>query len=485
VNLLTIVEIRPLCARTAYSDALKPVVAGVLIPEGCEPLARGREALPRGWMRRRKTIPEGLQKQGVWGQALDTAVQAEVTSEGWGGKVTWMRLRGWSMNLLGWWAGSLLLWGLVTLAFAAQLVLAAEVEWWVALQIAMREWAPWALLTPLVAGLTVRFPFERGRWPLSLAVHGLACGAVILVVGMLSQAWASGAMDLPGPSLRRPPGGFEGGPRPGGRPENRPPGGPPGVRRDRPPPGAGRGPMLGRLRLHVPVYWIVVSVTSAVLHARRAQERERRSLELAHSLAQARLSALRMQLQPHFLFNALNAISSLVHSNPEAADEMIANLSDFLRMTLELPDHPQVPLRRELEFLDRYLAIEQVRFGGRLRVTRDFPADTLDVPVPVLVLQPLVENAVRHGLQPRPGPGQLRISARRTGDVLEVAVVDDGVGIGVGMREGIGLSNTRARLRELHGDGARLEIGPAPGQGTVVTLRVPIASLLTSPATDA
>lgn len=386
-----------------------------------------------------------------------------------------MRLPGWLLNLLLWWLGSLLLWGLITLAFAAQLVVAAGVEWMSALLIAMREWAPWTLLTPVVAVLTARFPFERGRWPVSLAVHVLACAAVVLVAGTLSQALGADDGNWPGPPFRRPGDGFEGGPRPGGRMENRPPGGPPGGRRDRPV-GPGRGPMLGRLRLHVPVYWIVVSVTSAVLHSRRAQERERRSLELANSLAQARLSALRMQLQPHFLFNSLNAIASLVHSDPDAADEMIANLSDFLRMTLELPDNPQVPLRQELEFLDRYLAIEQVRFGGRLQVSRDFPVETLDVPVPVLVLQPLVENAVRHGLQPRPGPGQLRISARRTGRELELMVVDDGVGMGEGMREGIGLGNCRARLRELHGDGARLDIGPAPGQGTVVTLRIPITA---------
>ena len=232
-----------------------------------------------------------------------------------------------------------------------------------------------------------------------------------------------------------------------------------------------------RARLNVPVYWIVVSVTTAVLHSRRARERERRSLELAASLAQSRLAALRAQLQPHFLFNALNAISTLIHKDPHAADEMIANLSDFLRLTLEHGDAQQLTLARELEFVRRYLAIEQVRFGDRLTIRIDFAPETLAALVPVLILQPLVENALKHGLQPKRGEVSLELSARAEEGFLVVAVADDGVGICADSGEtsgtGIGIANGRSRLRELHGEHASLTLEPRPEGGTRAILRLP------------
>jgi LytS/YehU family sensor histidine kinase len=230
-----------------------------------------------------------------------------------------------------------------------------------------------------------------------------------------------------------------------------------------------------RARLNIPVYWIVVSATTAVLHSRRARERERRSLELAASLAQSRLATLRAQLQPHFLFNSLNAISTLVHRDPNAADEMISNLSDFLRLTLEHSESQELPLRNELEFVRRYLAIEQVRFGDRLRVIEQIPQDALDCLVPVLLLQPLVENALKHGIAPKRGPATLQITAVRSDLQLLLTIEDDGVGLGVpgNTRPGIGLSNTRSRLRELHGPNAELTLENLPSGGTRATVRIP------------
>lgn len=372
-------------------------------------------------------------------------------------------------SLLGWFGGSLLLWGAIMVGFAAQLALATDVEWTQALLSTAREWAPWAILTPCVAGLAIQFPFERRRWPISLAVHVLGCAAAFGAAGSLSHYW-SGRADLPPLPPHRGEG-FQGrrgfGPPPEG-PEGRPPG-PPGER------GGPRPTPWGlRARLNVPVYWIVVSVTTAVLHSRRARERERGSLELEARLVRARLDALRTQLQPHFLFNALNAISALVHTNPDAADEMIANLSDFLRLTLELGDAQQIPLRRELDLVDRYLAVEQVRFADRLTVERAVDPLTLDREVPPLVLQPLVENALRHGLQPRRGPGRLMVGARIESDGLVLFVEDDGVGLDPGrVREGIGLANTRSRLETLYGVGAVLELLPRAGGGTRAVVRIP------------
>jgi LytS/YehU family sensor histidine kinase len=233
-----------------------------------------------------------------------------------------------------------------------------------------------------------------------------------------------------------------------------------------------------RARLNIPVYWIVVSATTAVLHSRRARERERRSLELTASLAQSRLATLRAQLQPHFLFNSLNAISTLVHRDPHAADEMIGNLSDFLRLTLEHSEAQELPLRSELEFVRRYLAIEQVRFGDRLRIIEEIPEHTLDFLVPVLLLQPLVENALKHGIAPKRGLATLRITATRSADHLVITVDDDGVGLSAPTTpsSGIGLSNTRSRLRELHGTQADLTLENLPSGGTRATVRLPVRS---------
>lgn len=209
------------------------------------------------------------------------------------------------------------------------------------------------------------------------------------------------------------------------------------------------------------------------IHQRlRAREVEGARLEARFAEAQHR--ALRMQLQPHFLFNTLNSVSALVHSDPEAADRMIGRLGDFLRMTLDAPPDQEVSLRKELAFIEAYLSIERIRFGDRLKVIQDIPPELHSAKVPAFILQPLVENALKHGLADRPEGGTITLRARRDSDCLVLEVQDDGEGFRPG-REGTGLANVRARLGLLHGGRAELEILTAPRRGTLVALRLPLA----------
>ncbi|WP_408891755.1 sensor histidine kinase [Myxococcus faecalis] len=211
--------------------------------------------------------------------------------------------------------------------------------------------------------------------------------------------------------------------------------------------------------------------------ARRAHVRQRRADQLQAQLAQARLQALASQLRPHFLFNALNAVSSLVHVDPDAAEKMLARLGDLLRHSLESHARQEVTLREEQQALAPYLDIEQTRFGPRLEVAWRLGPDVLDARVPYLALQPLVENAIRHGLAPRAEPGRIEISAEREGDVLRLCVSDDGMGppvSGPPRGGGVGLSNLRARLATLYGPRAALELRAGTPRGAVVELRVPL-----------
>lgn len=201
--------------------------------------------------------------------------------------------------------------------------------------------------------------------------------------------------------------------------------------------------------------------------------RERRSRELAARLAAAQLEVLKMQLQPHFLFNTLHAITALMYRDVEGADRMIARLSDFLRLTLDSSGVQEVTVVREMEYLDKYLEIEEVRFAGRLEIRRAIAPETLDLMIPNLVLQPLVENAVRHGVAPRAEGGRIDIAARLVGVSLVVEVSDNGRGACGEIREGLGISNTRARLEQLYGGGFRLELGNAPSCGFRARMSIP------------
>jgi two-component sensor histidine kinase len=232
-----------------------------------------------------------------------------------------------------------------------------------------------------------------------------------------------------------------------------------------------------RAQSTIPIYWAIVCVTWVVSYYQQLRERERRTLELEACLMQANLQTLKTQLQPHFLFNTLNAISSLVRRKPDTAEDMIGSLSDFLRMTLDTAQQHEVPLRREMEFLDLYLEIQQARFGDRLRIQKEIEPGALDVAVPTLILQPLVENSVRHGIEPRETGGAILIRASGHGNSLRLEVCDDGEGLKSGqlaaLREGVGLSNTKARLHELYGDAHRFQIAPNAGGGLTVAVELP------------
>ena len=226
------------------------------------------------------------------------------------------------------------------------------------------------------------------------------------------------------------------------------------------------------------VYCTLLAVYHALVYYRVSQDRALRASQLEARLAQAQLQVLRMQLQPHFLFNTLHTISALMHKDVKRADSMIAALSDLLRMSLRSVGVQEVDLREELEFLQRYLEIMCLRFGDRLTVTLDIDPTVLDARVPTLVLQPLVENAFRHGFGDGMRAGQVRVTVAPDGEMLRCEVVDNGRGLPqTGAREGVGTSNTRARLRHLYGERFSLELTANPGGGARVSLAIPYHSL--------
>src|SRR3954471_22032094 len=222
-------------------------------------------------------------------------------------------------------------------------------------------------------------------------------------------------------------------------------------------------------------YWAIAGLSHAVLYYRESRERALRGSQLETELVEARMAALQHQLQPHFLFNTLHAISTLMHKDVDAADRTLMHLSDLLRLTLENLGRPEIPLKAELEFLSKYLQIEQTRFADRLTVRFDVQTETLDVRVPTLILQPLVENAIKHGIARKSGPGHIQITARREGDKLWMEVRDDGVGLSQegwqSVHKGIGVSTTRERLLRLFGADFRFEFHRHnPGLAVIVAL---------------
>jgi two-component system LytT family sensor kinase len=237
----------------------------------------------------------------------------------------------------------------------------------------------------------------------------------------------------------------------------------------------------------VVAYWVVLSIQTAFNNYARFQERARavlrsdlRSAQLETQVAQARLGALKAQLQPHFLFNTLNAIVVLVRQQKgQQAEETLARFSDLLRAVLADMEAQEVTLGRELEYLRLYLSIEQLRFSDRLHIEIDVEPELLDAAVPHMGLQPIVENAIRHGIGPRATPGAIVIRAQRVGDALHVTVRDDGPGFRAagGQSEkhgmGLGLANTRARLKQLYGDCAELRTENGQAGGAQVTMVLP------------
>ena len=302
----------------------------------------------------------------------------------------------------------------------------------------------WFVSVPLIVGvLTRRFSFASGRMLRSCAVHLVAS----IVIGFATQVVDTATIFSLNPTI----------------------------------------PFLATLFDMARVwilwamftYWFFVVMVLAVRHYTTSRNRQRRATELEAAVAKAQLAVLRTQLHPHFLFNALNSISSLVFDEPRQAQKMIAQLAELLRATLAEGGLGSWTLRRELELLERYTAIERVRFGARLRVELACEERALDALVPALLLQPLVENAILHGIQPSIAGGTVRIRAERDGQWLRMQVNDDGVGLNGDAANGrsrVGLSNSRERLEKQFGDDQSIEIGSANGSGTEVRIRIPWSS---------
>jgi LytS/YehU family sensor histidine kinase len=287
----------------------------------------------------------------------------------------------------------------------------------------------WALLTPAILRLTARYPFRRRHVLRALLVH--ACASVIAVIINLALFAAVaplvGAVSYAGSW------------------------------------GATFVRLLGTaFFLDLPAYWLLVIVAETI-----------RLSKLEAQLAEARLLALKAQLQPHFLFNALNTVSVLMREDVDAADDVLVRLSALLRKTLDSSAAHEVPLREEIALLEAYLEIERARFADRLTYRLDVDADALDARVPPLILQPLVENAIRHGIARRVAPGHIEIAAARRNGKVHMSVRDDGPGMSSGARDGVGLSNTRARLEQLYGASHSFEISNAEGGGALVSLVIP------------
>ena len=222
-------------------------------------------------------------------------------------------------------------------------------------------------------------------------------------------------------------------------------------------------------------FWLIIGAFHGIDAYRRWHEQRSQASRLREQLAQARLEALQMQLQPHFMFNTLNAISTLVHDDPETADRMIARFAELLRVSLDRSNQMEIPLAQELTWIERYLDILRMRFGDRLTVRWAIEPDVTDARVPPLILQPLVENAVRHGVErcDKAEPGEVSISAWRSDDRLHLSVQDNGRGWSDERRNGLGLGNVRERLEQLHGAAGRVALTQADDGGMEAKITLP------------
>ncbi len=311
-------------------------------------------------------------------------------------------------------------------------------------------WYSWAVLAPGILWLSRRFGFERATWKAAVPVHvaGVFVAMVLhvamavasrmatyWVVGESLDSWLQEAQQM----------------------------------------------FILNFDWEMMTYWTIVGVSHALRYHYHAQAKELSAAQLETRLVEAQLHTLQRQMQPHFLFNTLNTISALMHRDVDAADAMIARLSDLLRMSLQRIEVQEVALADELDFLSKYLEIEQTRFRDRLTVVFDIDPDTLDALVPNLLLQPLVENAIKHGIGPRPTPGNIAVRARRSGAMLELDVQDNGVGLSAArltdFNRGVGLSNTRSRLDHLYGSLHRFEFRQPAEGGLLVYIAIPMATL--------
>ena len=371
---------------------------------------------------------------------------------------TWLRIRFLAMNANSprphqsrwFWIASI--WFAIGLFDATQTVFSMRAEGmhhaWVRLFLMLvLSWLPWALATPWLVHLAHLYPPVRPRPPVTWLVHSVACS----IVGLVCAAWTAGLDEFLNPWENSQP--LEPFPR----------------------------LWLYKFSnafLSSMILYIAILAFSYMLESReRLARQQTEAASLSAQLSQAQLDALRRQIEPHFLFNALNAISGLVREQQnDAAVTMIAGLSDFLRRVVQDSNRQQVPLGEELEFVQKYLDIQKVRFAERLQVSLEVPTELFPAEVPTLILQPIVENAIKHGIDRRAQGGVIRITGSRSNGNLTLNVYNDGPKLLAGWemsRTGVGLSNLRTRLKSLYGNAFELGIRNHDPDGVEVSVSLP------------
>lgn len=347
--------------------------------------------------------------------------------------------------------GILAFWTLVGLAFASQFYLSStllgrSVSWRDAITYSLADWYVWAVISWPILWIARRWPPERGPMAKTAAIHlagALLCSSLYVLLRAVVGQIHGALIDEPatfGEVFR---------------------------------------PLLVKtFPFNLLVYGVIISVSHAVDYYQKYHERTVQALELEKHLTEARLQSLLRQLKPHFLFNTLNGIASLMHTDVKAADKMLVRLSELLRLTMTQTGRPLVSLRDELAFLERYLAIESLRFRDRLSVQFEIQPGIDTAEIPNLLLQPLVENAIRHGIEPHVRPGKIDVRAERHEGRLVLEVRDTGKGIPPGGpgREGIGISNTKARLQEIYGPDQRFVLANLPEGGLCARVEIPFRS---------
>jgi two-component system, LytTR family, sensor kinase len=347
-------------------------------------------------------------------------------------------------------------WCAVVLFTTSQLILTYTTSggpayWGITLRVSAIQWLPWLIVAPIVIALARRFPLRGPHRLQHVVIHVVAAIGVTAAVMAMTFVFRS----LGGIPLARSYG----------------------------------AEYLRSVHSLAVVYGLLVAGVHVAESLRRTRERESHVARLEVQLADARFTALQAQLHPHFLFNTLHAISSLIHEAPDAAEDMLTALSDLLRITLGRGDEREVALREDVDFLERYLQIEKMRLGDRLQVTLDIATDAVDLLVPSFAIQPLVENAIRYAIAPRRAGGRLEIRAVRVNRSLRLTVADDGPGLQASAGEraggwGIGLENTRARLAQLYGTEHRFTVADRPGGGAAVTIEIPVRHAQAVEATE-
>lgn len=312
-------------------------------------------------------------------------------------------------------------------------------SYWLLVRLALASCWLWALFTPLILAFSRRFRIDRASWPRTVPLH-LAAAALLTLVDVALIHEVAPVLDPDAQFARLPI----------------------------------YVAFFRQLFLYTVCYFVIVALAHVRHYAGLSYERDLRAAQLEAQLSSARLAALQGQLRPHFLFNTLNMIAEQVYTDPAGADAMLTRLGVLLRSSFTESDRELVPLRRELELLESYVDIMQGRFRGRLTFERDVDPDTLDSLVPRFVLQPLVENAIKHGVEPREEGGLVTIVARREGTSVVLEVRDNGDGLIGSIHEGTGVRNTRERLQHLYGAGRQQFTLTSPANGgTVATLVIP------------